>query len=316
MYIMLNYRDKQYLLNQFPNIELCREKLFHNKVPNSNFYLTIPKGKKYFAWFRRWKKWNVCLFLRLSNNKRHIEDIKIFNVCFDNRLCYKRGSIFYGTMFNIKSQKFYNVENIYYSLNKDLTSCTQKNKWDVISNVFNKYIKQKTHGKNDVIFGVPIIDTNHDNIKKKIKNLQYELYCVQHRLFKKELSFFNEKIENLVVREANFFVKTTIRPDIYDLLIMNNGCIEKHNIACIPDYKTSVFMNSLFRKIKENDNLDLLEESDDEEEFEDISPDKYVNLSTTHIMKCVYNKKYKLWKPIKIVNENITDKREILKMEI
>ena len=41
---MLNYRDKQYLLNQFPNIELCREKLFHNKVPNSNFYLTIPKG--------------------------------------------------------------------------------------------------------------------------------------------------------------------------------------------------------------------------------------------------------------------------------
>ena len=31
-------------------------------------------------------------------------------------------------------------------------------------------------------------------------------------------------------------------------------------------------MNSLFRKIKENDNLDLLEESDDEE-FEDISPD-------------------------------------------
>ena len=77
-----------------------------------------------------------------------------------------------------------------------------------------------------------------------------------------------------------------------------------------------VAMNSLFRKIKENDNLDLLEESDDEEEFENISSDKFVNLSTTHIMKCVYNKKYKLWKPMKIVNENITDKREILKMEI
>ena len=32
----------------------------------------------------------------------------------------------------------------------------------------------------------------------------------------KELSFFNEKIENLVVREANFFVKATLRPDIYE----------------------------------------------------------------------------------------------------
>ena len=37
----------------------------------------------------------------------------------------------------------------------------------------------------------------------------------------------------------------------------------------IPDYKTSVFMNDLFRTIKENKNLDLLEESDDEEDDND-----------------------------------------------
>ena len=37
-------------------------------------------------------------------------------------------------------------------------------------------------------------------------------------------------------------------------------------------------MNSLFRTIKENDNLDLLEESDDDEEFENIQIDKFVNL--------------------------------------
>ena len=70
-------------------------------------------------------------------------------------------------MFNIKSQRFFNVENIYYSLSKDIRSFTQKNKWDEISNIFNKYIKQKSYSKNDVIFGVPIIDTSHDNIRKK-----------------------------------------------------------------------------------------------------------------------------------------------------
>ena len=37
-------------------------------------------------------------------------------------------------------------------------------------------------------------------------------------------------------------------------------------------------MNSLFRNIKENGNLDLLEESDDEEEFENIALDKFVYL--------------------------------------
>ena len=34
--------------------------------------------------------------------------------------------------------------------------------------------------------------------------------------------------------------------------------------------KQVLMMNSLFRTIKENNNLDLLEESDDEEEFENI----------------------------------------------
>ena len=39
-------------------------------------------------------------------------------------------------------------------------------------------------------------------------------------------------------------------------------------IAAIPDYKTSVLLNKVFRNIKENDNLDALEESDNEDEFE------------------------------------------------
>ena len=48
---------------------------------------------------------------------------------------------------------------------------------------------------------------------------------------------------------------------------MNNSKLEKYKVACIPNYKTSMMMNALFRNIKENRNLDLLEESDDEEEF-------------------------------------------------
>ena len=35
-------------------------------------------------------------------------------------------------------------------------------------------------------------------------------------------------------------------------------------------------MNSLFRNIKENNNLDTLEESDDEDDFENTNPSKYI----------------------------------------
>jgi hypothetical protein len=64
-------------------------------------------------------------------------------------------------------------------------------------------------------------------------------------------------------------------------------------------------MNNLFRNIKENKNLDLLEESDDEEDFENISDDKYVDLNKSCYMKCIYNKKFRKWEPIQIITNKI-----------
>jgi hypothetical protein len=74
-------------------------------------------------------------------------------------------------------------------------------------------------------------------------------------------------------------------------------------------------MNSLFRNIKENINLDLLEESDDEEEFENINIDKYVHLEKKIKMTCVYVPKMKLWKPIEITDKEISLKNFIICIE-
>ena len=62
-------------------------------------------------------------------------------------------------------------------------------------------------------------------------------------------------------------------------------------------------MNSLFRNIKENSNLDLIEESDDEEDFEDIRENKYVDLNKKIVMECVYHTKFRKWVPIKVIND-------------
>ena len=64
-------------------------------------------------------------------------------------------------------------------------------------------------------------------------------------------------------------------------------------------------MNKLFRKIKENDRLDALEESDDEEEFENENEDRFVYLNKTYNMVCLYNHKFKKWYPIKISHTNM-----------
>ena len=65
-------------------------------------------------------------------------------------------------------------------------------------------------------------------------------------------------------------------------------------------------MNKLFRKIKENDRLDALEESDDEEEFENENEDRFVYLDKTYNMVCLYNQKFKKWYPIRNADTNST----------
>ena len=56
-------------------------------------------------------------------------------------------------------------------------------------------------------------------------------------------------------------------------------------------------MNSLFRNIRENSNLDYIEESDSESDFEDTRPDKYVDLIKRIRLSFVYNKKFRKWVP-------------------
>jgi hypothetical protein len=71
--------------------------------------------------------------------------------------------------------------------------------------------------------------------------------------------------------------------------------------AMIPTYKSSVFLNGLFRHIKENTNLDFLEESDDEDEFENTQLDKFVDLDKKILMECVFLKRFQKWQPVKVI---------------
>ena len=105
--------------------------------------------------------------------------------------------------------------------------------------------------------------------------------------------------------EVVFLIKPDIQNDIYNLYCLDqNSKEEQHSIANIPDYNTSVMMNKLFRIVKENTNLDALEESDDEDEFENEEITKFVHLDKSYKMICQFNHKFKKWTPVKLANEN------------
>jgi hypothetical protein len=105
-----------------------------------------------------------------------------------------------------------------------------------------------------------------------------------------------------------FQVTADLQNDIYHLFAYGfTGRPVYYGLACIPNYRTSVMMNSLFRNIKENADLDAIEDSDDEDDFQNIDEDKHVNLERVLLMECMFHTKWKKWVPVKVVTNG--DKR-------
>ena len=76
------------------------------------------------------------------------------------------------------------------------------------------------------------------------------------------------------------------------------------DLAYIGTRKESKYMNGLFRNIRENSNVDLGEESEDEDLFQNVNPDKYVDLEKRIKMNCVYNTRWRRWTPVSVAADN------------
>jgi hypothetical protein len=96
-----------------------------------------------------------------------------------------------------------------------------------------------------------------------------------------------------------FTVRADIQSDLY--ILTHPYSRYEPDYAYIPNYRVSVFMNGLFRNIKENRNLDYMEDSDDDEDLMDLREDKYVDLKREHRMECMYHKKFRRWIPLRVV---------------
>jgi hypothetical protein len=113
--------------------------------------------------------------------------------------------------------------------------------------------------------------------------------------------------------QATFIVRPNIQNDIYELYVLPSATISRtasvghvfHNFAHISGYKTSVMMNRLFRNITENERLDTMEESEDECDFENTEPDKYVTLTKEYKMLCRFNKRFCRWVPIELAPRGV-----------
>jgi hypothetical protein len=277
----------------------------HKKVIDFSVVLAIPKGIKCFAWFTKYNNTNICLSLEINSN-HDIVDVQIISTNFIDKLSL--GTIFYGTLFTYKNQDFFSIEDLYYYNGQACYNKTYLTKLEIIKDILTNEIYQTVLFNKCTIFGLPLMSNQLQLILKDIPELPYNISEIKYRFFDNKSSkkiftmkYFMPNISKQNFKKTAIFkITADIEPDIYNLFIHKNGIEEYYDLAFIPDYKTSVMMNKLFRNIKENDNLDAIEESDNEEEFQDDREDKYVYLDKSFNMICEYNDKFKRWKPVSL----------------
>jgi hypothetical protein len=242
-----------------------------------------------------------------TNNKK-LDNEKLVNKKLDNE---KNNIIHYFVIDNVLN---YNYYKSYIERNDYNQNFTYK------MSLFSKILPCLNNlENNNIIIKLPIILDNNNEIFKLIYNLDYELYSISvysdykylgNFIFNNNLGNNNNNNNNSNKLLATFRISPTINQDLYNLFISNGTESNEmfYDLALIDSYKTSVFMNKLFRYIKENRNLDYLEESDEEEEFENIDENKFTNINKSLLIECEYNYKFKKWMPRKISKENLVNK--------
>lgn len=332
---MLSTNEKNLLLRSFPQVKLSYETMVHNKVYDANYVLCIPEGVKYFAWF---KESDTCFFMELNNHHQIVQVEKVHI-----HTTVHAGAIFYGTLFYCKSRRFFSVEDLLFYKGKYCDVDSFDTKLNHLEMIFKENIAPCQQRQSPVLFGLPVISDNVEEINKYIPSLPYKVRYIQfikngtgtgnertrcnmvHKvnIFKKPINQHqnqNQQYQNQqhlnkpAFKNVVFLVKPDIQNDIYHLYHEGEG---EWDVAYIPDYKTSVMMNTHFRNIKENANLDALEESDDEDEFENNNIDKFVYLDRQMKMLCTYNPRFKKWAPIRMAasSEKIVTKNELIRLE-
>ena len=319
----LSQHQNDILKQRFPNFELSYETIIHKNVPsNYNLAMAIPNGRKSYVWFSFFKDTDVVYLLDLDKDKR-ITKSSTIPITFDSSLSL--GTILYGVL--LPDVNVFIIEDIHFYKGISMQSLCTGERLHYVNEFLDAQCKIKS---NDITFNLPVLWYNTATEPEKIQEdkIPYPIHHLQYRSLSTVVPFLNFTIVRKPIIEKEsarvydrpvsdivpdfykpqykqstvFQVSADIQFDIYHLHAYGKGNAPVYfNTAFIPNYKSSVFMNQLFRNIKENKNLDYIEESDDEADFEDIREDRFVDLKKTLNMECIFNNKFKRWVPMKVI---------------
>ena len=306
-----------------------------------NLALAIPHGKKVMVWFTFHLDTHVCYLLDINRKKQVFKATRISNYSTLNlsmgTILYGTLIDINSDIKENNETPIFIMEDVYYYNGIELYKRHFSNKLKIFKNIISdiqniNYDKLQIKCYIPVMWSVDLLEDSilSNNIPSDVNTIAYNTHHIQYKtIYKTKPSFnviLNRKL-NLNASTAkntsnNYYIsrytidyskpqykmKTVFQVcadnqfDIYHLFAYGkNNSTVYYNISYIPNYKISVFMNSIFRNIRENNNLDYIEESEDEDEFQNTDENKYVDINKTVLIECYFHYKFKKWVPIKVM---------------
>jgi hypothetical protein len=297
--------------------------------------MAIPTGKKQLIWFTFDKTDDIALLIDINKSKQ-ITKMSRVNIS-SPRIDTYFGTLLYGTMVqSTETIQVFVIEDIYHYEGINLKKMLFGEKLTYLYDFFTKNLPNQQ--SNEFLLALPYMrifrdDADLDSLpfyESFTKPAKYISHHIQFRststivpylnhIYKKPQAPIEQKClslcDSLEKRTdfdyrlpiysgvAIFRAVADIRDDVYHLFAYEKDAPSAYvGVAYIGTRVQSKYMNSLFRKIRENINIDYGEESEDEEYFQDLRIDKYVNLACDYKIECVFNKRFRMWEPVKKVD--------------
>jgi len=329
----------KYALARFPKAELSYETISHTKVYNNyDIGVAIPHGKKGYMWFTFDRYHDVSYLFEINREKKIVRGNKI-ELDFDKSLSV--GTLLYGTILNEEDKNAFLIEDILQYRGVSLDTARQLDKLCLLYKLFKQFNQIKPNliqiylpviwqvrlTENDITYPSVMPDNLGDNLPYNVRHIQYRSSSDKmpfiNVFISRKGNVVSLPVQPVIVQKpvfdlipikisytkpqyryaTVFSVTADIQFDIYHLFACGkNNQRVYYNVANVPNYATSVFLNGLFRKIRENSNLDYIEESDDEDDFQNMEEDKYVDMNKTILLECVFDRKFKKWTPMRVMD--------------
>jgi hypothetical protein len=207
------------------------------------------------------------------------------------------GTILHAIAVMIDDICFFVFDDIYFKSNKFVAHFN----WYVKFQIIHRMLNLNQFGvSSKCAFGIPAIEQKEHLIFEKKNDLPYIVKEIRYMRQSDVDVYAVRNTPSYIPIYGNFIIQAEFEPDIYTVYAKNGKLLlKKIGIARVSSTETIELLNSIFKK---NQKI-CQEESDDEDIFENINADKYIDTQKKVLMKCEYNTAFKKWTPISILSD-------------